>query len=54
MRAIKVNFALADLKRVRNDAEIVLLLGDHTEFKGVDLDTNLRDKGIINTPAVLR
>lgn len=52
-QASKVSFALTDLKQVLKEADILLLLVDHTEFKEIDLDT-IKDKVVIDTRGVLR
>jgi UDP-N-acetyl-D-mannosaminuronic acid dehydrogenase len=49
----KVDFALTPLQQVLKEADILLLLVDHTEFKDIALDT-LRDKVVIDTRGVLR
>ena len=49
----KVDFPLVDLKQVLKEADILLLLVDHTEFKEIDLDT-IKDKVVIDTRGVLR
>ncbi|MDD2881520.1 MAG: UDP-N-acetyl-D-mannosamine dehydrogenase [Rhodoferax sp.] len=49
----KVSFPLVDLKQLLKEADILLLLVDHTEFKEIDLDT-IRDKVVIDTRGVLR
>ncbi len=53
VQASKVNFPLFDLKQVIKEADILLLLVDHTEFKDIDLDT-IKDKVVIDTKGVLR
>jgi len=53
VQADKVNFPLHELKDVLKEADILLLLVDHTEFKEIDLDT-IRDKVVIDTRGVLR
>ncbi len=53
VQASKVDFPLHDLKQVLKEADILLLLVDHTEFKEIDLDT-IRDKVVIDTRGVLR
>lgn len=49
----KVSFPLCGLKQVLTEADILLLLVDHTEFKEIDLDT-IKDKVVIDTRGVLR
>jgi UDP-N-acetyl-D-mannosaminuronic acid dehydrogenase len=44
---------LVDLKQLLKEADILLLLVDHTEFKEIDLDT-IKDKVVIDTRGVLR
>lgn len=51
--ASKVDFPLHELKHVLKEADILLLLVDHTEFKEIDLDT-IKDKVVIDTRGVLR
>ena len=51
--ADKVDFELTPLKQVLKEADILLLLVDHSEFKDIALDT-LRDKVVIDTRGVLR
>jgi UDP-N-acetyl-D-mannosaminuronic acid dehydrogenase len=53
VQASKVSFPLVDLKQVLKEADILLLLVDHTEFKEIDLDT-IKDKVVIDTRGVLR
>jgi len=53
VQASKVNFPLLDLKQILKEADILLLLVDHTEFKEIDLDT-IKDKVVIDTRGVLR
>jgi UDP-N-acetyl-D-mannosaminuronic acid dehydrogenase len=53
VQAGKVSFPLIDLKQILKEADILLLLVDHTEFKEIDLDT-IRDKVVIDTRGVLR
>jgi len=53
VRAEKLAFPLYDLKQVLKEADILLLLVDHTEFKEMDMDT-IRDKVVIDTRGVLR
>ena len=53
VRAEKLTFPLFDLKQVLKEADILLLLVDHTEFKEMDMDT-IRDKVVIDTRGVLR
>ncbi|APW45081.1 UDP-N-acetyl-D-mannosamine dehydrogenase [Rhodoferax antarcticus] len=53
VRAEKLSFPLYDLKQVLKDADILLLLVDHTEFKEIDPDS-IRDKVVIDTRGVLR
>jgi UDP-N-acetyl-D-mannosaminuronic acid dehydrogenase len=53
VHADKLGFPLYDLKQVLKEADILLLLVDHTEFKEMDLDT-IRDKVVIDTRGVLR
>jgi len=53
VHAEKLNFPLYDLKQVIREADILLLLVDHTEFKEMDMDT-IRDKVVIDTRGVLR
>jgi UDP-N-acetyl-D-mannosaminuronic acid dehydrogenase len=53
VQASKVNFPLTDLREVLKEADILLLLVDHTEFKDIDLDT-IKDKVVIDTRGVLR
>ena len=49
----KVPFPLFELKDVLKQADILLLLVDHTEFKEIDLDT-IKDKIVIDTRGALR
>ncbi|WP_372659158.1 UDP binding domain-containing protein, partial [Hydrogenophaga sp.] len=49
----KVSFPLSPLKKVLKDADILLLLVDHHEFKEIDPDT-IRDKVVIDTRGALR
>lgn len=51
--ASKVDFPLHELKHVLKEADILLLLVDHTEFKEIDLDT-IKDKVVIDTRGVWR
>ena len=53
VHAEKLSFALYDLKQVLKEADILLLLVDHTEFKEIDPDS-IRDKVVIDTRGVLR
>lgn len=53
VRAEKLSFPLYDLKQVLKEADILLLLVDHTEFKEMDMDA-IRDKVVIDTRGVLR
>ena len=53
VHADKVDFPLYDLKQVLKEADILLLLVDHTEFKEIDLDT-VKEKVVIDTRGVLR
>ena len=53
VQASKVQFPLYDLKQVLKEADILLLLVDHTEFKAINLDT-IKDKVVIDTRGVLR
>jgi UDP-N-acetyl-D-mannosaminuronic acid dehydrogenase len=53
VHADKVSFPLHDLKTVLKEADILLLLVDHTEFKEIDLDT-IKEKVLIDTRGVLR
>lgn len=53
VRAEKLSFPLFDLKQVLKEADILLLLVDHTEFKEMDMDA-IRDKVVIDTRGVLR
>jgi UDP-N-acetyl-D-mannosaminuronic acid dehydrogenase len=53
VRASKVSFALTDLKQVLKEADILLLLVDHTEFKEIDPGT-IKDKVVIDTRGVWR
>ena len=53
VQADKVTFPLLDLKQVPKEADILLLLVDHTEFKEIDLDT-IKDKVVIDIRGVLR
>ena len=53
VQASKLQFPLYDLKQVLKEADILLLLVDHTEFKAIDLDT-IKDKVVIDTRGVLR
>jgi UDP-N-acetyl-D-mannosaminuronic acid dehydrogenase len=53
VRADKVGFPLYDLKHVLKEADILLLLVDHAEFKDIDLDT-VKEKVVIDTRGVLR
>ncbi|PIW09881.1 MAG: UDP-N-acetyl-D-mannosamine dehydrogenase, partial [Comamonadaceae bacterium CG17_big_fil_post_rev_8_21_14_2_50_60_13] len=39
VQASKVSFPLLDLKQILKEADILLLLVDHNEFKDIDLDT---------------
>jgi len=41
------------LKQILKEADILLLLVDHNEFKDIDLDT-VKDKVVIDTRGVLR
>lgn len=52
VRADKVGFPLFDLHQVIKEADILLLLVDHNEFKDIDLAT-IRDKVVIDTKGVL-
>ena len=49
----KAPFALYDLKTVLKDADILLLLVDHDEFKDIDPQV-IKDKVVIDTKGVLR
>ncbi len=49
----KVNFPLCDLKQILKEADILLLLVDHAEFKEIDFDS-IKDKVVIDTKGVLR
>lgn len=49
----KLEFALTPLKQVLKDADILVLLVDHGEFKEIDLDS-IRDKVVIDTRGALR
>lgn len=49
----KVDFPLTPLKQVLKEADILLLLVDHAEFKDIALDT-IRDKVVIDTRGALR
>lgn len=49
----KLEFDLTPLKKTLKEADILLLLVDHREFKEIDLDT-IRDKVVIDTRGVLR
>ena len=53
VRAEKLTFPLFDLKQVLKEADILLLLVDHTEFKEMDMDA-IRDKVVIDTRGVVR
>lgn len=53
VQAGKVDFPLLDLKQVLKEADILLLLVDHAEFKEIDLDT-IKDKVVIDTRGALR
>jgi len=53
VHADKLKFPLYDLKQVLKEADILLLLVDHAEFKEIDLDT-IKDKVVIDTRGVLR
>lgn len=53
VQASKVGFPLTDLKQVLKEADILLLLVDHTEFKEIDVDT-IKDKVVIDTRGALR
>lgn len=53
VRSDKVGFPLYDLKQVLKEADILLLLVDHAEFKDIDLDT-VKEKVVIDTRGVLR
>lgn len=53
VQASKVSFPLYELKQVLREADILLLLVDHTEFKEIDLDT-IKDKVVIDTRGVWR
>ncbi|MDR3369915.1 UDP-N-acetyl-D-mannosamine dehydrogenase [Rhodoferax sp.] len=53
VHADKLGFPLYDLKQVLKEADILLLLVDHTEFKEMDMDA-IRDKVVIDTRGVLR
>lgn len=53
VQASKVDFPLVDLKQVLKEADILLLLVDHTEFKEIDLDT-IKDKVVIDTRGAWR
>ncbi len=46
-------FPLHDLKEVLKEADILLLLVDHTEFKDIDPQI-IKDKVVIDTRGVLR
>lgn len=49
----KAGFTLSPLKQVLKEADILVLLVDHSEFKEIDLDT-IRDKVVIDTRGALR
>ena len=49
----KVKFPLHDLKEVLKQADILLLLVDHDEFKDIDPQVT-KDKVVIDTKGVLR
>ena len=53
VQADKVDFPLFELKQVLKEADILLLLVDHSEFKELDLDT-IKDKVVIDTRGVWR
>lgn len=53
VHADKVGFPLTPLKQVLHDADILVLLVDHDEFKEIDRDT-IRDKVVIDTRGALR
>jgi len=53
VHADKLGFPLYDLKAVLKEADILLLLVDHTEFKELDPDS-IKDKVVIDTRGVLR
>ena len=53
VQADKVKFPLFELKQVLKEADILLLLVDHTEFKEIDLET-IKDKVVIDTKGLLR
>lgn len=53
VQANKVDFPLHELKQVLKEADILLLLVDHAEFKEIDPDT-IKDKVVIDTRGVLR
>ncbi len=53
VHADKLGFPLYDLKTVLKEADILLLLVDHTEFKELDPDS-IKDKVVIDTRGVLR
>lgn len=49
----KVCFPLYDLKQVLKEADILLLLVDHIEFKNIEIDT-IQDKIVIDTRGIWR
>ena len=49
----KVKLPLSELKDVLKEADILLLLVDHDEFKGIDPQV-IKDKVVIDTKGVLR
>lgn len=53
VQASKVDFPLYALKQVLEEADILLLLVDHAEFKEIDLET-IKDKVVIDTRGVWR
>ena len=53
VRGEKLDFPLYDLKTVLKEADILLLLVDHAEFKEID-PAAIRDKVVIDTRGVLR
>ncbi len=53
VQASKLDFPLHALKQVLEEADILLLLVDHAEFKEIDLET-IKDKVVIDTRGVWR
>lgn len=53
VQSSKLEFALSPLKQVLKEADILVLLVDHQEFKEIDLDL-IREKVVIDTRGALR